>query len=83
VKARLSYKKGVLARLFKKCFIRGYGTVMADNQPNNTETSIRTIETTLGELIETLTNIAIESGRTEDEAYYLTSAILNDVIVRE
>ncbi len=56
---------------------------MADNQPTNSETAIKTIETTLGELIETLTNIAIESGRTEDEAYYLTSAILNDVIVRE
>jgi len=57
--------------------------VMADNQPNNAETAVKTIETTLGELIETLTNLAIESGRSEDEAYYLTSAILNDVIVRE
>jgi hypothetical protein len=56
---------------------------MADNQPNNAETAVKTIETTLGELIETLTNLAIESGRSEDEAYYLTSAILNDVIVRE
>ncbi len=56
---------------------------MADNQTTNSETAIRTIETTLGELIETLTNLAIESGRSEDEAYYLTSAILNDVIVRE
>lgn len=50
---------------------------------NQSETSLATIETTLGELIEAITNMAMESGRTEDEAYYFTSCILNDVIVRE
>lgn len=56
---------------------------MADNFTATSETVVQTIETTLGDLIEAITNIAMESGRTEDEAYYLTSAILNDVIVRD
>ena len=47
------------------------------------ETKVSTIETTLGELIETITNMALESGRTEEEAYLLVSCVLNDVIVRE
>ncbi len=57
--------------------------VMADNFTATSETVVQTIETTLGDLIEAITNLAMESGRTEDEAYYLTSAILNDVIVRD
>lgn len=56
---------------------------MADNFTATSETVVQTIETTLGDLIEAITNLAMESGRTEDEAYYLTSAILNDVIVRD
>jgi len=52
---------------------------MDQNSSNQAETSIQTIETTLGDLIEAITNIAMESGRSEDEAYFLTSAIINDV----
>ncbi len=54
-----------------------------DQINNNSETTIKSIEMTLGDLIEAITNMAMESGRSEDEAYYLTSCVLNDIIVRD
>lgn len=50
---------------------------------SSTETSIHTIETTLGDLIEAITEIALSSGRTEDEGYYLASVILNEILLPE
>jgi len=56
---------------------------MSHQSSSNSDTSIKTIETTLGELIEAITNIAMESGRSEDEAYYFASEVLNDIIVSD
>jgi len=43
------------------------------------EASVQSINTTIGELIETLTGIAIETGASEEEAYVLASLALNDL----
>ncbi|RMD87989.1 MAG: hypothetical protein D6808_00475 [Candidatus Dadabacteria bacterium] len=43
-------------------------------------TELHTIETTLGELIEAIISIAQQAGRSEDESYYLTSVVLNELL---
>jgi hypothetical protein len=44
--------------------------------------SIQTIETTVGELIEAVTQIALEAGRTEEEGYELASLTLENILRR-
>ena len=44
--------------------------------------SIKTIETTVGELIEAVTQIALETGRTEEEGYELASLTLENILRR-
>ena len=45
-------------------------------------TSLETIETTIGELIETITQIALEAGKTEQEGYELASLTLENMLNR-
>ena len=44
--------------------------------------SVETIETTLGELIEAVTQIALESGKSDDEAYKLASLTVEHILSR-
>lgn len=44
--------------------------------------TIQTIETTVGELIEAVTQIALETGRTEEEGYELASLTLENILRR-
>ena len=44
--------------------------------------SVETIETTLGELIEAVTQIALESGKSDDEAYKLASLTVEHILNR-
>jgi hypothetical protein len=48
----------------------------------NVTTSIETIETTIGELVELITEIALESGRTEDEGFELASLTIESILRR-
>lgn len=47
-----------------------------------TNESVETIDTTLGELIEAITQIALEAGNTEEEGYKLASLALSDLLRR-
>jgi len=49
---------------------------------NQVEASVTRIETTIGELVEALTGIALESSSSEQEAYVLTSIAVNDLLDR-
>lgn len=46
---------------------------------NQANSSVNSIETTIGELIEALTGIALESGASEREAYVLASLAIDDL----
>ena len=46
------------------------------------EKSVEQIETTIGELIETMTTIAQEEGASEAESYELTSQAMTDLLFR-
>lgn len=43
---------------------------------------VETIETTLGELIEAITQIALESGKSESESYELASRTIESLLNR-
>ncbi len=45
-------------------------------------TSIETIETTIGELVELITDIALEAGRSEEEGYELASLTIESILRR-
>lgn len=44
------------------------------------ENTVREVETTIGELVEMLTKIALESGTSEKEGYRLASIALGDLL---
>lgn len=44
--------------------------------------AVTTIETTVGELVELVTQIALESGNTEDESYELASRTIESMLYR-
>ncbi len=44
------------------------------------EQSISSIETTIGELIEVVTEAALQAGKTEREAYILASLAIDDLL---
>ena len=44
------------------------------------DTSIETIETTIGELIATISEIALNSANSEAEAYHVTSLTLGELL---
>jgi hypothetical protein len=46
------------------------------------ETRIETVETTIGELIEAITQIACEGGQSEEEGYKLASLTLESILNR-
>ncbi len=50
---------------------------------NQAENSLESIHTTIGELIEALTGIALETGASEKEAYMLASLAIDDLFMRE
>ena len=43
---------------------------------------IETVETTIGELIEAITEIALEAGKTEEEGYKLASLTIESILRR-
>ena len=45
-------------------------------------TQIETVETTIGELIEEITDIALEAGKSEEESYQLASLTLESILRR-
>lgn len=49
-------------------------------QKKNLKKAVSTIETTLGELVETITQIAMQVGRSEKEAYALASLAVEDIL---
>lgn len=46
------------------------------------EKAVTTIETTVGELVEIVTQIALESGNNEEESYELASRTLESILYR-
>jgi hypothetical protein len=46
------------------------------------ESSIAKIETTIGELVETITQIALETGKSEQEGYELASLAIENILRR-
>ena len=44
------------------------------------ENAVREVETTIGDLVEMLTRIALESGSSEKEGYELASIALGDLL---
>lgn len=44
------------------------------------EVAIERIETTIGELVSTITEIAMESGKSEEEGYELASVTLERIL---
>ena len=44
------------------------------------EQSLSSIETTIGELIEAVTEFALQAGKTEREAYVLASLAIDDLL---
>ncbi len=44
------------------------------------ETAVEVVETTIGELIEAITEIALESGSSEAEGYQLASATIENIL---
>jgi len=47
-----------------------------------TENAIKTIETTIGDLVEAITEIAVESGSSEREGYELASMTIESILRR-
>jgi hypothetical protein len=43
---------------------------------------IETVETTIGELIEAITEIALEAGKSEEEGYKLASVTIESILRR-
>ena len=46
------------------------------------EGSFEKIDTTIGELIETITQIALEAGKTEEEGYQLAALTIEKILTR-
>lgn len=44
--------------------------------------SVETVETTIGELIEVITQIALEAGKSEQEGYRLAAATIERILRR-
>lgn len=44
------------------------------------ERSVNVIETTIGDLVEAITDIALESGKSEEEGYELASLTLGKIL---
>lgn len=44
--------------------------------------AVQKIETTIGELIEAITEIALETGKTEEEGYRLASMTIENILRR-
>jgi hypothetical protein len=45
-----------------------------------TETAVEIVETTIGDLIEAITEIALESGSSEAEGYQLASITIENIL---
>ena len=52
---------------------------MDTRQPQQAEQTIK-IETTLGDLIEAITDVALQAGRTEEEGYRLASFTIEKLL---
>jgi len=46
------------------------------------DSSVETIQTTIGELIEAITSVALEAGRSQEEGYELASQTLSGILER-
>jgi hypothetical protein len=49
---------------------------------NNWDKDMETIDTTIGDLVEAITQIALESGKTEEEGYELASIAIESILRR-
>jgi len=47
---------------------------------NYVDESVERIETTIGELVEAITQIALETGKTEEEGYHLASLTIESIL---
>ncbi len=50
---------------------------------NNVSSDFERIETTIGELVEIITQIALETGKSESEGYELASMALESILRRQ
>ena len=50
---------------------------------NNVNQELEVVETTIGDLIEAITDIALEAGKTEQEGYRLASLTLERILSRQ
>ncbi len=50
---------------------------------NTSKETLEIVETTVGDLIEAITDIALEAGKTEDEGYRLASLTLERILSRQ
>jgi hypothetical protein len=49
---------------------------------SNWDKEMETIDTTIGDLVEAITQIALESGKTEEEGYELASIAIESILRR-
>ena len=49
---------------------------------SNWDKEMETIDTTIGDLVEAITQIALESGKTEEEGYELASVAIESILRR-
>ena len=49
---------------------------------NRVTETVETIETTLGELIETITQLALEAGKSEKESYAMAAVAVESILRR-
>lgn len=52
------------------------------SKDNSVKDQLNTINTTIGELVEAITQIALESGKTEEEGYELASMTIESILRR-
>lgn len=45
--------------------------------------SVETIETTIGDLVEAITSVALEAGKTKEEGYRLASLAIESILRRQ
>lgn len=51
-------------------------------QKQDTSAGVEIIDTTIGELIEAITEIALQAGKTEEEGYKLASLTIENILRR-
>ncbi len=61
-----------------------FGVIMkVSTKKNAAIKAVESVHTTVGELIETITKLALESGKSEEEGYLLAQATLENILRRK